>query len=139
MDEMRLESKFTTGLVSKIARTVVRKKLGYDMDIRLNRLRTTVVDEKTHVHLDVDLERFFARGITNGMPGIFRAAIKPTPSIAQAQRTIDIAKRENAVLEIAGRHDPCIVPRAVVVLESILAIALCELMMDDAAQRALEE
>ena len=37
MDEMRLESKFTTGLVSKIARTVVRKKLGYDMDIRLNR------------------------------------------------------------------------------------------------------
>lgn len=56
MDEMRLESKFTTGLVSKIARTVVRKKLGYDMDIRLNRLRTTVVDEKTHAHLDVDLE-----------------------------------------------------------------------------------
>ena len=52
MDEMRLESKFTTGLVSKIARTVVRKKLGYDMDIRLNRLRTTVVDEKTPVHLD---------------------------------------------------------------------------------------
>ena len=73
------------------------------------------------------------------MPVIFRAAIKPTPSIAQAQRTIDIAKRENAVLEIAGRHDPCIVRRAVVVLESILAIALCELMMDDAAQRALEE
>lgn len=73
-----------------------------------------------------------------GMPVIFRAAIKPTPSIAQAQRTIDIAKRENAVLEIAGRHDPCIVPRAVVVLESILAIALCELMMDDAAQRAFE-
>ena len=73
------------------------------------------------------------------MPVIFRAAIKPTPSIVQAQRTIDIAKRENAVVEIAGRHDPCIVPREVVVLESLLALALCDLMMDDAAQRALEE
>ena len=56
MDEMRLESKFTTGLVSKIARTVVRKKLGYDMDIRLNRLRTTVMEDKMHVELNVDLE-----------------------------------------------------------------------------------
>lgn len=56
MDEMRLESKFTTGLVSKIARTVVRKKLGYDVAIRLNRLRTTVLEDKMHVELNVDLE-----------------------------------------------------------------------------------
>jgi len=56
MDEMRLESKFTTGLVSKIARKAVRTKLGYDVDIQLNKLRTTVIDDKTHVHLDVDLE-----------------------------------------------------------------------------------
>ena len=56
MDEMRLESKFTTGLVSKIARKAVSTKLGYDVDIQLNKLRTTVIDDKTHVHLDVDLE-----------------------------------------------------------------------------------
>lgn len=79
------------------------------------------------------------RAASQRMAGDFPRGDQATPSIAQAQRTIDIAKRENAVLEIAGRHDPCIVPRAVVVLESILAIALCELMMDDAAQRALEE
>lgn len=56
MDEMRLESKFTTGLVSKIAKKVVRNKFGYDVDIWLNGLRTTVIEDKTHVHLDVDLE-----------------------------------------------------------------------------------
>ena len=56
MDEMKLESKFTTGIVSKIAERAVRKKLGYDVDIMLNQFRTTVVEEKTHVHLDLDLE-----------------------------------------------------------------------------------
>ncbi|MEE1318761.1 MAG: chorismate synthase, partial [Ruminococcus sp.] len=49
-------------------------------------------------------------GITNGMPVIFRAAVKPTPSISQKQRTVDLQKKENAELEIHGRHDPCIVP-----------------------------
>lgn len=56
MDEMKLESKFTTGLVSKIVKRAIRKKLGYDVDIQLNGFRTTVIDEKTHVHLDVDLD-----------------------------------------------------------------------------------
>ena len=56
MDEMKIESKFITGIVSKIAKKVVRDKLGYNIDIQLNGLRTTVIDDKTHVHLDVDLE-----------------------------------------------------------------------------------
>ena len=53
---MKIESKFITGIVSKIAKKVVRDKLGYNIDIQLNGLRTTVIDDKTHVHLDVDFE-----------------------------------------------------------------------------------
>jgi hypothetical protein len=56
MDEMKIESKFTTGLVSRIARKVVRDKFGRDIYIQLNNLHTTVIDDKTHVHLDLDVE-----------------------------------------------------------------------------------
>ena len=78
-------------------------------------------------------------GITNGMPIVLRAGIKPTPSIAREQQTVDLTTGENTTLSITGRHDPCIVPRAVVVIESTLCIALCELMMDDAATSTLRE
>ena len=67
-------------------------------------------------------------GITNGMPVIFRAAVKPTPSISQTQKTVDLQKKENAELEIHGRHDPCIVPRAVPVIEAVTAIAIINMM-----------
>lgn len=53
---MKIESKFMTGIVSKIANKVVRSKFGCNADIQLNGFRTTMIDEKTHIHLDVDVE-----------------------------------------------------------------------------------
>lgn len=67
-------------------------------------------------------------GITNGMPVIFRCAVKPTPSISKEQETIDFVNKENAVLAVKGRHDPCIVHRARVVVDSVTALVLCDLL-----------
>ena len=65
-------------------------------------------------------------GITNGMPIVFRAAVKPTPSIGLEQNTVDITKMNPAKLAVNGRHDPCIVPRAVPVVEAAAAIAVLD-------------
>lgn len=68
-------------------------------------------------------------GLASGMPIVFRAAFKPTPSIALPQRSVNLATGEPVTLEIAGRHDPCVVPRAVPCIEAACAIALANLMM----------
>ena len=68
-------------------------------------------------------------GISDGMPPIFRAAFKPTPSIARPQQSISLSKMENCTLEVKGRHDPCIVPRAVPVVEAATAIALMDRLL----------
>lgn len=68
-------------------------------------------------------------GMTDGAPIVVSVAIKPTPSIAQKQRSINLLTMENAELEIKGRHDPCIVPRAVPVVEATVALGLLDLML----------
>ena len=68
-------------------------------------------------------------GLSSGMPIVVRAAIKPTPSIAKKQKTINLAEFKEATLQVRGRHDPCIVPKAVPAIESVVAIVLADHMI----------
>ena len=70
-------------------------------------------------------------GITNGMPLIFSATFKPTPSIAKPQKSVNLKTMEEVTIQIKGRHDPCIVPRAVPVVEAAAAIAIYDLILDN--------
>ena len=66
-------------------------------------------------------------GLTVGTPVVFRVAVKPTSSIARTQRSVDLEERRATTLKVTGRHDPCIVPRAVPVVEAVAAIAFAEI------------
>lgn len=88
-------------------------------------------DEEKNIKTKTNNNGGILGGITNGMPIIFRVAIKPTPSISLPQNTINILEKTNEILEIKGRHDPCIVQRAVPVIESITAFAILDLLLSN--------
>lgn len=68
-------------------------------------------------------------GITSGMPVVFRVAMKPTPSIAKEQQSVNLETKTEETLKIIGRHDPCIVPRAVPVVEAVTAITVLDMLL----------
>ena len=65
-------------------------------------------------------------GISNGMPITMRIAFKPASSIAQKQSTVDIKTKKEATLQVKGRHDPCVVPRAPPVVDSLVALTIAD-------------
>ncbi|MFA7397500.1 MAG: chorismate synthase [Candidatus Bathyarchaeia archaeon] len=68
-------------------------------------------------------------GLSSGMPIIIRVAIKPTPSISKEQQTVDLSTMENALISVKGRHDPCVVPKAVPAIEAAVAVTLVDYLI----------
>jgi chorismate synthase len=68
-------------------------------------------------------------GLSSGMPIVLRVAVKPTSSIAKEQRTVTLSKMKDAKIKVGGRHDPCVVPKAVPVVEAAVAITLADHMI----------
>ena len=78
-------------------------------------------------------------GITNGMPVVFRTTVKPTPSISKEQKTVNMSTLEETALSVKGRHDPCILQRARIVLDSVAALVVADMLTVRYGSDALTE
>lgn len=111
------------------------KGIEFGRGFEMSRLRGSQCNDE--YYYDVDKVKTYTNnnggitgGITNGMPILFKVCIKPTSSISKKQRTIDITEKKESEIVIKGRHDPCIVQRAVPVIEAVTAIGILDLVLD---------
>ncbi|MDD6145581.1 MAG: chorismate synthase [Oscillospiraceae bacterium] len=124
-----VESMLAHGLFSIPAVKGVEFGMGFAMsELRGSRANDPLIMEQGKVMTASNHNGGINGGITNGMPIVFSTCIKPTPSIFKPQQTVDFSKMENAEIRIKGRHDPAIIHRAAVVVDSITALTLCDLL-----------
>ena len=126
------------GVESKIAQIVYGipaiKALEFGLGAQISEFRGSMVNDayETNGYQVTTRTNFcggILGGITTGMPVVFKASVKPTPSIALSQQSVDLSTMENSTITVEGRHDPCIVPRVVPVLEAAAAIAIFDLIL----------
>lgn len=102
---------------------------GFDLaDARGSEYNDSFYMDGTEVRTRTNRNGGINGGITNGMPVLVRLAVKPTPSIMRPQDTVDFREGKDAVLKLKGRHDPAIIHRARVVVDSVTALALCDVL-----------
>ncbi len=89
-----------------------------------------IILEKGSIYTETNNAGGINGGITNGMPLVLRCAFRPTPSISREQKTVDLLKQENTTIRTLGRHDPCIVPRAVPAVEAMVAFCILDAMCE---------
>ncbi len=123
------------GLEGKIASTVYAvpavKGIEFGDGFNLSEMRGSAANDPLRIDngkviLETNRAGGINGGIANGNPITFRAAFRPTPSVSVPQRTVDLVKGENTEIIISGRHDACVVPRALPVIESAAAIAIAD-------------
>ena len=95
------------------------------------------LDDEGHLKTKTNNNGGINGGIANGMPVTFKCVIKPTPSIAKEQNTVDMVKKAPTTIKIEGRNDPCIVPRACVVIEAVTALAVADIMFTHIGEKCI--
>lgn len=128
------------GMESRIAQALYAipglKALEFGAGFQIAKMRGSeandpIVMEKGRIFTETNNSGGINGGITNGMPLVLRCALRPTPSISREQKTVDLLKKENTTIRTLGRHDPCIVSRALPVVEAMVAFCILDAMCED--------